>query len=49
VERNFTPEAPNRLWSADLTYLWTDQGWLYLAVVIDLFNRAVVGGRSRSA
>jgi putative transposase len=43
VERNFTPEAPNRLWSADLTYLWTDEGWLYLAVVIDLFNREVVG------
>jgi len=43
VERNFTPAAPNRLWSADLTYLWTDEGWLYLAVVIDLFNREVVG------
>jgi len=43
VERNFAPEAPNRLWSADLTYLWTDEGWLYLAVVIDLFNREVVG------
>jgi putative transposase len=43
VARNFTPEAPNRLWSADLTYLWTDEGWLYLAVVIDLFNREVVG------
>ena len=43
VERNFSPEAPNRLWSADLTYLWTDEGWLYLAVVIDLFNREVVG------
>jgi putative transposase len=43
VERNFAPEAPNRLWSADLTYLWTDEGWVYLAVVIDLFNREVVG------
>ena len=43
VARNFAPEAPNRLWSADLTYLWTDEGWLYLAVVIDLFNREVVG------
>jgi putative transposase len=43
VDRNFSPQAPNRLWSADLTYLWTDEGWLYLAVVIDLFNREVVG------
>jgi putative transposase len=43
VERNFAPEAPNRLWSADLTYVWTDEGWLYLAVVLDLFNREVVG------
>jgi putative transposase len=43
LERNFTPEAPNRLWSADLTYVWTDEGWLYLAVGLDLFNREVVG------
>jgi putative transposase len=37
------PAAPNRAWSADLTYVWTDEGWLYLAVVLDLFNREVVG------
>jgi putative transposase len=43
LERDFAPSAPNRVWSADLTYLWTDEGWLYLAVVIDLFNREVVG------
>jgi putative transposase len=43
LERNFSPEAPNRVWSADLTYIWTDEGWLYLAVVLDLFNREVVG------
>ena len=43
LERNFTPEAPNCIWSADLTYVWTDEGWLYLAVVLDLFNREVVG------
>jgi putative transposase len=41
--RNFAPSAPNRVWSADLTYVWTDEGWLYLAVVLDLFNREVVG------
>jgi len=43
VQRQFVPEAPNRLWSADLTYIRTDEGWLYLAVVLDLFNREVVG------
>jgi putative transposase len=43
VQRNFTPEAPNRLWSGDITYIATEEGWLYLAAVIDLFNRQVVG------
>jgi putative transposase len=43
LDRNFQPAAPNQVWSADLTYLWTNEGWLYLAVVLDLFNREVVG------
>jgi putative transposase len=43
LERNFSPSAPNQAWSADLTYVWTDEGWLYLAIVLDLFNREVVG------
>jgi putative transposase len=43
LARNFTPEAPKRVWTADMTYVWTDEGWLYLAVVLDLFNREVVG------
>ena len=43
LEREFAPPAPNRVWAADLTYVWTEQGWLYLAVVLDLFNREVVG------
>ncbi len=41
--RNFTPTAPNQLWTSDITYLWTDEGWLYLAIVLDLFNREVIG------
>ena len=41
--RNFTARAPNRVWLADLTYVWTEEGWLYLAVVLDLFTRRVVG------
>jgi len=43
LERDFTPEAPNRVWTSDITYLWTGEGWLYLAIVLDLFNREVVG------
>ncbi len=43
LDRNFTPSAPNQVWTADLTYIWTAEGWLYLAVVLDLFNREVVG------
>jgi putative transposase len=43
LARDFAPAAPNRVWTADLTYVWTDEGWLYLAVVLDLFNREVVG------
>jgi putative transposase len=43
LDRKFTPEAPNQAWGADITYIWTDEGWLYLAVVLDLFNREIVG------
>lgn len=43
LDRNFTPAAPNQVWTADLTYIWTTEDWLYLAVVLDLFNREVVG------
>ncbi len=43
VERDFTPAAPNVLWVADITYLRSWQGWLYLAAVQDAFSRAVVG------
>ncbi len=45
--RNFTPEAPNQVWSSDITYIATDEGWLYLAAVIDLFSRQVVGWSMR--
>jgi putative transposase len=43
VERRFTPPAPDRLWVADITQQRTDQGWLYLAVVLDTFSRRIVG------
>jgi len=43
LDRQFYPEAPNQLWGSDITYLWTREGWLYLAVIIDLYSRRVVG------
>jgi putative transposase len=43
LARTFTPTAPNQVWTSDLTCLWTDEGWLYLAIVLDLFHREVVG------
>ncbi len=41
--RNFKPNKPNQAWSVDVTYVWSRSGWMYLAVVIDLFGRRVVG------
>ena len=43
VNRNFAPSAKNETWTADITYIPTDEGWLYLAVVEDLFTRKIVG------
>ena len=43
LDRQFDIETPNTAWGVDITYLWTDEGWLYLAVIIDLFSRRVVG------
>jgi putative transposase len=47
LDRNFTVAAPNTAWSGDITYIATGEGWLYLAVVIDLFSRQVVGWSMR--
>ena len=43
LDRNFAPAASSQVWTSAITYLWTDEGWLYLAIVLDLFNRQVVG------
>jgi putative transposase len=43
LEQDFTAAAPNERWASDITYIKTRQGWLYLAVVLDLFSRRVVG------
>ena len=43
LKRQFTVEAPNRVWAGDITYVWTAEGWLYLAVILDLYSRLVIG------
>ena len=43
LERAFDAAEPNKVWTGDITYVWTDEGWLYLAVVIDLHSRRAVG------
>jgi len=43
LERDFSPGQPHSTWATDITYVWTRQGWLYLAVVMDLFSRRIVG------
>jgi putative transposase len=48
LEQNFDVEAPNQVWVTDITYIRTHEGWLYLAVVLDLFSRQVIGWSMRS-
>lgn len=48
LERQFNPAQANQVWAGDITYLWTQAGWAYLAVVIDLFSRRVVGWSVKS-
>jgi transposase InsO family protein len=43
LDRNFQPEAPDCVWTSDITYIHTEEGWLYLAVVLDLYSRQVIG------
>jgi putative transposase len=48
VKRNFEVSRPNRVWVSDITYIRTWEGWLYLAIVMDLFSRKIVGWSTRS-
>ena len=43
LNREFEAEAPNRKWAGDITGIWTSEGWLYLAVILDLYSRLVLG------
>jgi transposase InsO family protein len=47
LNRSFTASAPNRVWLADITYVPTDGGWLYLAAVMDMYSRKIVGWAMR--
>lgn len=43
LDRQFSVSAPNKVWTTDITYIWTQQGWVYLCVMLDLFSRRIVG------
>jgi transposase InsO family protein len=43
LQQNFGAERPNQAWLSDITYVWTQEGWLYLCCILDLFNREIVG------
>ena len=43
LDRDFTADAPNQKWTGDISYIWTCEGWMYLAVIIDLYSRRVIG------
>ena len=43
LNRQFTVAQPNQVWAGDITYVWTAEGWLYLAVILDLYSRLVIG------
>ena len=48
VNRDFKVEKPNRIWASDITHFWTGGGWLYLAVVMDLYSRKIIGWSMKS-
>ncbi len=43
LDKGFSATGPNQKWAGDISYIWTGEGWLYLAVVIDLYSRRVIG------
>ena len=48
LQRQFNPDAPDERWVTDITYIRTHEGWLYLAVVVDLFSRKIIGWSMQS-
>ena len=49
LDRQFQADGPNQKWVADFTYIWTAEGWLYVAVVLDLYSRRIVGWSMQSS
>jgi putative transposase len=43
LDQNFSATGPNQKWAGDISYIWTNAGWLYLAVILDLYSRRVIG------
>ena len=43
LDQNFSATGPNQKWAGDISYIWTNEGWLYLAVILDLYSRRVIG------
>lgn len=43
LQQDYTASGPNQTWAGDITYVWTREGWVYLAVIIELFSRPVIG------
>lgn len=43
INGDFAVESENKLWTSDITYLWTNEGWMYLSVILDVFNREIIG------
>lgn len=43
LNQNFTASSENKIWTGDITYLWTKEGWLYLAIVMDIYSRKIIG------
>lgn len=47
LEQNFSCDSPNQKWGGDISYIWTQEGWLYLAIVVDLYSRRIIGWEAR--
>ncbi len=47
LDQDFTCDGPDRKWGVDISYIWTAEGWLYLAIVVDLFSRRIIGWEAR--